>query len=287
MKLLTNPLILRISLLFLVCGFAFLLGALIVRKMRRSLISESSGLEQHPSLEGLPLHTYHAVIQQLKQQKHELQVTQQAERRRAKTSENISAAVLSNLSSGVVFFNPNGLVRQVNAAARQILGMSSPVGMNASELFGNSEVLAADGASEPLPDAIENGLREQMLSRRMAVRHVTPQGEVRILEMSFSSVLTPGLNLLGTTCLITDQTELAGIRRENQLRNELSAEMALELRNSLATISGYAQQLASARDSTLSRQLASEIAAEAARLDRTIGGFLVTGQAAKVAAGSS
>ena len=36
------------------------------------------------------------------------------ERRRAKTSENISAAVLSNLSSGVVFFTPNGLVRQAN-----------------------------------------------------------------------------------------------------------------------------------------------------------------------------
>jgi len=54
----------------------------------------------------------------------------------------------------------------------------------------------------------------------------------------------------------------------------MSAEMALGLRNSLTTISGYAQQLAASRDPELARQLAADIAAEAAHLDRTIGGFL-------------
>jgi nitrogen fixation/metabolism regulation signal transduction histidine kinase len=285
-KLLTNPLMLRMALLLFAAGFAFILGTMLVRRMRRSLIAESSVLEERPSQESFPLHTYHAVIQQLKQQKHELMVTQQAERRRAKTSENISAAVLSNLSSGVVFFNPNGLVRQVNAAAKQILGISAPVGMNAGELFGNSEFVTADGSTEPLSEIIAEGLREEALSRRMTVLHITPAGEKRILEMIFSSVFTPGANLLGTACLINDQTELAGIRRENQLRNEVSAEMAMELRNSLATISGYAQQLGSGRDPQLARQLASDIAAEAARLDRTIGGFLASGETAKAAATS-
>jgi nitrogen fixation/metabolism regulation signal transduction histidine kinase len=37
--------------------------------------------------------------------------------RRAKTSENISAAVLSNLSSGVLFLTTNGLIRIANARA--------------------------------------------------------------------------------------------------------------------------------------------------------------------------
>ena len=60
----------------------------------------------------------------------------------------------------------------------------------------------------------------------------------------------------------------------------MSAEMALELRNSLTTISGYAQQLAASRDAELARQLAADIAAEAANLDRTIGGFLVSAKAA-------
>jgi signal transduction histidine kinase len=55
--------------------------------------------------------------------------------------------------------------------------------------------------------------------------------------------------------------------------------MALELRNSLTTIAGYAQQLAASRDAELARQLAADIAAEAARLDRTIGGFLAGARA--------
>ena len=83
------------------------------------------------------------MIQQLKQQKHELQSLQLVERRRAKTSENISAAVLSNLSSGVLFFTPNGLVRQANASAKQILGFASPAGMSAAEIFREAELISA------------------------------------------------------------------------------------------------------------------------------------------------
>ena len=64
------------------------------------------------------------------------------------------------------------------------------------------------------------------------------------------------------------------IRRQQELRGEMSAEMALGLRNSLTTIAGYAQQLAASQDQELARQLAADIAAEAAHLDRTIGGFL-------------
>jgi len=59
--------------------------------------------------------------------------------------------------------------------------------------------------------------------------------------------------------------------------------MALDLRTSLTTISGYAQQLARNRDPELAPQLAADIAAEAARLDRHIGGFL----AAKTTAGGT
>jgi signal transduction histidine kinase len=50
--------------------------------------------------------------------------------------------------------------------------------------------------------------------------------------------------------------------------------MALELRTSLTTIAGYAQQLARNRDPDLAPQLAADIAGEAATLDRRIGGFL-------------
>jgi signal transduction histidine kinase len=50
--------------------------------------------------------------------------------------------------------------------------------------------------------------------------------------------------------------------------------MALQLRTSLTTIAGYAQQLARNRDPDLAPQLAADIASEAASLDHRIGGFL-------------
>ena len=67
----------------------------------------------------------------------------------------------------------------------------------------------------------------------------------------------------------------------------ISAEMALELRTSLATISGYAQQLAEIRDAEQAKQLATDIAHEAAELDRSIGGFLTKSRAAHAAAAGS
>ena len=61
--------------------------------------------------------------------------------------------------------------------------------------------------------------------------------------------------------------------------------MALALRNSLITISGYAQQLAKNGDPDLAKQLAEDIATEARHLDRTIGGFLVNKNVKTAAAG--
>jgi signal transduction histidine kinase len=80
--------------------------------------------------------------------------------------------------------------------------------------------------------------------------------------------------LLGAACLINDLSEFERIRQQQELQSEISAEMALDLRTSLTTISGYAQQLANNHDPELAAQLAADIAQEAARLDRSIGGFL-------------
>ncbi len=240
---------------------------------------------------------YHAVIQQLKQQKHELQSLQVLERRRAKTSENISAAVLSNLSSGVLFFTPNGLVRQANASAKQILGFASPAGMSASEIFREAELISSSQtAFASVADAVNIALREKTRFQRMEASYRTPAGGQRTLDITVSSVHAPdsegpgaaspsaagaGVACLGVACLINDRTEVAEIRRQQELRGEMSSEMALGLRNSLTTIAGYAQQLAASRDAELARQLAADIAAEAAHLDRTIGGFLAGARAAK------
>ena len=282
MRILGNPIMLRMGLGLLAAIFAFVMGLLMMRRMRRSLREEASLMEGPTTPERFPLHTYHAVIQQLKQQKHELLSEQQIERRRAKASENISAAVLSNLSSGVVFFTPNGLIRQANGAAKHILGFASLAGMNAAEVFGNATLLSASGSPADVAQAVQAGLREKTPPRQMTLRYVTPGTEERILEITVTSVHSLNGEILGAACLINDQTEVSQIRRQQTLRGEMSAEMALELRNSLTTISGYAQQLAASGNAELAQQLAADIAAEAAHLDQTIGGFLLGPRAEKV-----
>jgi len=281
MKLLTNPIFLRMAAVFFTAVFAFVVALLVMRRLRKGLIDEDFSLDTPRESESLPLHTYHAVIQQLKQQKHELQSLQQSERRRAKTSESISAAVLSNLPCGVVFFTANGLVRQANGSAKHILGFASLVGMSAAELFRDADLLGSSRTK--LAEAVQAALQEKSPYRRLEAEYVTPRGEERELEITVSSLHGPGGEALGAACLINDRTEFLEIRRQQELRGEMSAEMALELCTSLTTISGYAQQLAASRDPELGRQLASDIAAEAAHLDRTIGGFLA-GTAARAAA---
>ena len=296
MRLLTNPIVLRMALVFVAAGFAFIVGLVLMRRMRRSISEEVSFSDAPSASESFPLHTYHAVIQQLKQQKHELLSLHLLERRRAKTSENISAAVLSNLSSGVLFFTPNGLVRQANASAKQILGFASPVGMSAGEIFREAELISASqGGYANLADAVNAALWEKIRFQRMEALYRTPAGGRRTLDITVSSVhapdhevvgaaspgtASPGVACLGVACLINDRTEVNEMRRQQELRGEMSGEMALGLRSSLATIAGYAQQLAASRDADLARQLAADIAAEAAHLDRTIGGFLAGAKAA-------
>lgn len=281
MRFLADPLFLRLAVIFAGIAFSFLIAVLLMRHMRRSLNEDSSFGAVIPTTEGSPLY---AVIQQLKQQKHELQTERQAERRRAKTSENISAAVLSHLSSGVIFFTSDGLVRQANLAARSILGFASPVGMSAAQVFREAAVQGSNESPENVADLIRLSLREQTLLRQVDADYVTPSGEKRALDLTLTSVRAPEGETLGMACLINDQTEVAEIRQQQELRGEVSSEMALELHNSVNAISGYARRLLSSSDADSSRQLAGDIVEEAANLDSKIGGFL-SGATKRAAAG--
>ncbi len=277
-RLLANPLLLRAALVFLAAGGAFVIGIALIRRLRQNLTAEAEFDAVAPKLDNLPLHLYHTVIQQLKQQKHELQVQNQAEQRRARTTENFSQAVLSNLSSGVLVFGVNGLVKQANPAAKQILGFSSPAGMSAEDIFRTSACTSACTSSGTVPgrvaDEVNAVLREGSKCRQIEADYTTPAGEKLRLAITVSPVPAVDGGLLGAACMVSDRSEFERIRQQQQLHSEISAEMALELRTSLATISGYAQQLARNRDPQLAPQLAADIAGEAARIDQHIGGFL-------------
>lgn len=266
--------VLRMGMLLLVGVAAFVLGAIAIHRMRKSMVADTDSFAHSPlAAEGLPIHSYHAVIQQLKQQKHELTALQLAERRKAKASDSLSATVLANLSCGVLFFNASGLVRQANSTARQLLGFASPVGMRASELFRSATLHNMAGVGN-VEEAITPAVRGESVVRGLVLDYMTPDGVSRVLDLTVSPVLAEDASLMGTTFVLTDRTEISRIRQDQEMRQELSAEMALGLRGSLTTIAGYAQQLAHSRDAELARQLADDIAKEASHLDRTIGRFL-------------
>ncbi len=305
MRALANPTLLRAAVVLFCGGAAFLMTLVFMRMLRKSINEESKiSSDPTPSFETLPMHLYNTVIQQLKQQKHELDVQSQADQQRARISETLSQAVLSNLSCGVLVFKTNGLVKSSNPAAREILGFASPSGMSASDIFRHAKIQHdpaqtgsqhgdADRQSDKpsvfsdetpeevfdcvssLADEVDVVLHEGCQRRQVQAEYRTPSGATRFLAVTVSPVHVGDGSLLGVACVVNDLSALESMRRQQQLRGELSAEMALQLRTSLATISGCAQQLSTSRDPELSRQLAADIAEQAAQLDRHLGSFLM------------
>jgi PAS domain S-box-containing protein len=284
MRLLGNPIVVRMLLLLIAAGFALCFGIAIMRRLRRGLLEEAALPTDFSSRDALPLETYSAVIQQLKQQKHELQRVQQTEKRRAKTSETISASILSSLSCGVLFFTSNGLVRQANSAAKQILGFSSPLGMSADEIFRNATAASSGESRQRLASLIVESLLQNNSVRRLDTQYLTPAGHERMLDVTLTAVQSPTGESFGLTCLLNDQTEIRDMQARESLREETSLSVALEFRNSLAAIRGYAQPLAKSTDLELAKQVGQDIISETEHLEATVGSFL-SNTAAKGASG--
>lgn len=296
MNLLTNPLVLRMGLLLFAGITAFGLCLFMMRQLRKNLVTDSAALPFVPaSAEGLPVHAYHSVIQQLKQQKHELAAQHLSERRKAKASDTLSSVILANLSCGVLFLNNAGLVRQANSAARDILGFASPVGLHSSDLFRNATLRSqdeTDRSGDPREDTLEvthEVTLDQVLApaltgkatvRGLLLNYRTRDGANHVLEVTGSPVVAEDASLMGTTLVLTDKTDIERLLHDHTLNQEISAELASDLRASLTTIVGSAQQLALSRDPEMARQLADGIARDALQLDRTVGSFLAGTEAA-------
>jgi PAS domain-containing protein len=288
-SLLANPLALRAGLLLFGAMVVFGFSLFLMRQLRKNLVSESFSFDSAPlAAEGLPVHAYHSVIQQLKQQKQELAAQHLSERRKAKASDTLSSAILANLSCGVLFLNNNGMVRQANAAARELLGFASPVGLHSADLFRNATLRSENNISSPqatvpqatVEEALAPALTGKSSVRGLVLNYCTRDGENRVLEVTVSPVIAEDASLMGTTLALTDKTDIERIRQDQKVQQEISSELAAGLRDSLTTIAGSAQQLARSRDPEMARQLADGIAREAAQLDQTIGSFLVGAEAA-------
>jgi signal transduction histidine kinase len=103
------------------------------------------------------------------------------------------------------------------------------------------------------------------------VEHIPPAGDTRHLGVTISPIRRGTESISGAICLLTDLTELAALQQRIQLKEnlaalgELSAGIAHEFKNALATISGYAQLIPEA-----SEKDASEYAGRILRQTRDI-----------------
>jgi hypothetical protein len=151
--------------------------------------------------------------------------------------------------------------------------------MNAKELFRDTSVhIGSRRQVMNLADALESTLKEAVGFHEEETDYLTPAGDNRVLDVTVSPVYAGDGELLGAACLLNDRSDLAHMRRERQLHGELSAEMALQLRNSVALISEYGHSLACSRNAQHSEQLANDIRREAEHLQETIGSFLAGGE---------
>jgi PAS domain S-box-containing protein len=280
-NLLANPVMVKVVIAIGLGLIGMVALGFALRFLRQSLVEGGSSDSTKTSSKGndfdITLATYQSVIQQFKAQGQELERLRQQDRQRASTTENISDAVISNLTSGVVLFSPVGLVQQANPAAKKILGYASPYSLHARDIFrGATATRPVQGS---LPEVLDRAAKTREAVQRMEVEYTTPQGEARVLGVTISPVQDRGGALLGTACLISDLTEMSKMAQQVRLQDnmaslgEMSAGIAHEFKNSLATISGYSQMLAG-ESNPETRQFAQKIALETNNLTRIVTDFL-------------
>jgi len=190
------------------------------------------------------LETFQAVVAKLRAQQRELEVLSAHASARAESAEKFSERIVASVPSGLVAFDAEGHATVANAPAQTLLEIALPIeGQNFRELLRVAPELAA---------LVENCLRTGELFRRE--------------EVSASSETMPTARRLGVTvapinpqqssggargviCLLTDITEIAQLREALALKRnleslgEMSAGLAHEFKNALATLHGYAQLL--------------------------------------------
>jgi PAS domain S-box-containing protein len=180
------------------------------------------------------------VIQKLREQEKELERLHRIEKERAAHTERVSEEVTRNMPAGLLVVNATGIISSANPAAEQALGIHG---------LGFRRYSEALGEGSELTRLIADCLAEGRIFRREQVEHGTPSGERRHLGVTISPIRKGNEKINGAICLMSDLTELAALQQQMQLKEnlaalgELSAGIAHEFKNALATISGYAQMI--------------------------------------------
>ncbi len=212
-----------------------------------------------------------AVIQKLREQEKELAALHRRDKERAQHTERLSETVTRNMPAGLLMVNATGLIASANPAAENALGVRSLNYRRYTDVFGQGTALSR---------LITECLEQARTFRREVVEYSTPDGEPRQLGVTISPILHGAREVSGAICLLSDLTELTALQRQIHVKEnlaalgELSAGIAHEFKNALATISGYAQMIRSEAPEGDLRENAQRIVEQTRALTHVVTEFL-------------
>ena len=167
-----------------------------------------------------------------------LKAQERATAARAEASERLSGEIISSLTAGLLVVGLHGEVRILNPAGLRVLDRPESLRPDAFERAPREQ---------PLMDVIDECLRDHSsIVRREVVLPEAGQG-VTHLGVSVSPLFDPQGEPHGAICLFTDLTAVKDLEEQLRLKEslatvgELTAGIAHEFRNGLATIQGYSK----------------------------------------------
>ena len=219
------------------------------------------------------LETFQSVVAQLQEQRKELEQLSMEARERANSAEKFSERIVASLPSGLLAFDGAGLSMAINTPGRALLEVDGrALGESYEQLLsGHAELASMIG------DCLQNGT----LYRRTEIEAVSQNGRLRRLGATVAPIeLPPERGPRGALCLLTDITEVTELREQVALKNnleslgEMSAGLAHEFKNAIATLQGYAQLLQSMELNDKAQVAAASLLNEVRNLSGMVTAFL-------------
>src|ERR1044072_5691302 len=219
------------------------------------------------------LETFQSVVAQLQEQRKELQHLSSEARERANSAEKFSERIVASLPSGLIAFDAAVLSMAINTPGRNLLEVNgAALGESYKQLFGPHEELA-----KMVGDCLQTGT----VYRRTEIEAVSQDGKLRRLGATVGPIdLPPERGPRGALCLLTDITEVTELREQVALKNnleslgEMSAGLAHEFKNVIATLQGYAQLLQSMELNDKAQVAAASMLNEVRNLSGMVTAFL-------------
>ncbi len=167
-----------------------------------------------------------------------LKTQERAMTARAEASERLSDEIMASLSSGLLVVALDGAIRMLNPAGARLLDLPEATGASHRELL---------RSAQPLVELIDRSLATGEALPRQTVPIEHPDKGTLYFGVSVSPLRDGQGTLRGAICLFTDLTVVVTLEEQVRLKDslarlgELTAGLAHEFRNGLATIHGYAR----------------------------------------------